>query len=56
MITLWQTDEGVIPFDHRKNISLHHLAINKVPLMEALQAAYNTVLKVKGVARSCLLN
>jgi catechol 2,3-dioxygenase-like lactoylglutathione lyase family enzyme len=48
MITLWQTDEGATPFDRRKNVGLHHLAI-KVPSMGALQAAYETVLKVEGV-------
>jgi catechol 2,3-dioxygenase-like lactoylglutathione lyase family enzyme len=48
MITLWQTDEGATPFDRRKNVGLHHLAI-KVPSMEALQVAYETVLKVEGV-------
>jgi hypothetical protein len=48
MITLWQTDEGATPFDCRKNVGLHHLEIN-VPSMEALQTAYQTVLKVEGV-------
>jgi catechol 2,3-dioxygenase-like lactoylglutathione lyase family enzyme len=48
MITPWQTDEGATPFDRRKNVGLHHLAI-KVPSMEALQAAYKKVLTVEGV-------
>jgi hypothetical protein len=27
MITICQTDQGAIPFDHHKNVGLHHLAI-----------------------------
>ena len=48
MVTLWQTDEGATPFDRRKNVGLHHLAI-KVPSLEALQQAYDTVMAIDGV-------
>jgi catechol 2,3-dioxygenase-like lactoylglutathione lyase family enzyme len=48
LITLWQTDEGATPFDRRKNVGLHHLAI-KVRSLEALKEAFNIVSKVAGV-------
>lgn len=49
MITLWQTDNDATPFDRRKNVGLHHLAI-RVPSLEALQAAFDVVTKkVRGV-------
>lgn len=48
LITLWQTDEGAIPFNRRKNVGLHHLAI-KVPSTEALDAAYKAVSSLDGV-------
>jgi catechol 2,3-dioxygenase-like lactoylglutathione lyase family enzyme len=48
LITLWQTDEDATPFDRRKNVGLHHLAI-KVPSLEALNEAYNAVQAIPGV-------
>ena len=48
MITLWQADDGATPFDRRKNVGLHHLAI-KVPTLEALQTVYDTVMAIDGV-------
>jgi lactoylglutathione lyase len=48
MITLWQTDDAATPFDRRKNVGLHHLAI-KVPSLEALQTVYDTVAAMEGV-------
>jgi catechol 2,3-dioxygenase-like lactoylglutathione lyase family enzyme len=48
MITLWQTDDGATPFDRKKNVGLHHLAI-KVPTLEALQEVYDTVMAIDGV-------
>ena len=49
MLTLWQTNEDATPFDRRKNVGLHHLAI-RVPSLEALQTAFDIVTKkVDGV-------
>jgi catechol 2,3-dioxygenase-like lactoylglutathione lyase family enzyme len=48
LITLWQTDEGATPFNRRKNVGLHHLAI-KVRSIEALKKAFDIVSKVEGV-------
>lgn len=48
MITLWQTDDNATPFNRKTNIGLHHLAI-KVPTLEALQKAYDTVMAIDGV-------
>jgi lactoylglutathione lyase len=48
MITLWQTDDNATPFDRRGNVGLHHLAI-KVPTIQALQQAYDTVMAIDGV-------
>ena len=48
MITLWQTDDGATPFDRRKNVGLHHLAV-KVASLEALQKVYDTVVAIDGV-------
>lgn len=48
LITLWQTDKDATPFDRRKNVGLHHLAI-KVPSLEALSQAYKAVSEVTGV-------
>ena len=48
MITLWQTDDNATSFDRRRNVGLHHLAI-KVPTLEALQQAYDTVMAIDGV-------
>lgn len=28
MVTLWATEEGASPFDRRKNVGLHHLALH----------------------------
>ncbi len=47
-ITLWQTDEGHVAFDRKKNVGLHHLAI-KVPSFEALDSLYQAVKEVPGV-------
>jgi lactoylglutathione lyase len=48
LLTIWQTDEGATPFDRRKNVGLHHLAI-KVPSLEVLNKAFEVVSKVEGV-------
>ena len=48
LVTLWQTDDDATPFDRRKNVGLHHLAI-KVSSKEALDEAYNTVKNLDGV-------
>lgn len=48
LVTLWQTKENSVPFDRTKNVGLHHLAI-KVPSLDALHKAYETVLTVEGV-------
>jgi lactoylglutathione lyase len=48
LVTLWQTDEGATPFDRRKNVGLHHLAI-KVTSLDALNEAYKTVQDIPGV-------
>ena len=48
MITLWQTDDDATPFDRRKNVGLHHLAI-KVPSVEALTEVYTTTTAMEGV-------
>ncbi len=48
LITLWQTDEGATPFNRRKNVGLHYVAI-KVPSLEALNKADDVVSKVEGV-------
>lgn len=48
LITLWQTDEDATPFDRRKNVGLHHLAI-KVANRTALDTAYTAVSKIDGV-------
>ena len=47
LLTIWQTDANAVPFDRRKNVGLHHLAI-KVTSREALDEAYAAVSKVKG--------
>jgi catechol 2,3-dioxygenase-like lactoylglutathione lyase family enzyme len=47
IITLWQASEGANEFDRKSNVGLHHLAM-KVPSEEALDAAYEAVLKVPG--------
>lgn len=48
MVTLWQTEDGAIPFNRRKNVGLHHLAI-KVSSKEALQSAYEIVMALPGL-------
>ena len=48
LITLWQTDANPTPFDRRKNVGLHHLAI-KVSSLEALNVAYGLIKDVDGV-------
>ena len=48
LITLWQTDANPVPFDRRKNIGLHHLAI-KVSSQDSLQTAYDLIKNVDGV-------
>ena len=48
LITLWQTENDATPFDRRKNVGLHHLAI-KVSSKEALTEAYNTGGKMDSV-------
>lgn len=48
LVTIWQTDDAATPFDRRKNVGLHHLAI-KVVSREALEEAYDAVNKVEGV-------
>jgi lactoylglutathione lyase len=48
LLTIWQTDADAVPFDRRKNVGLHHLAI-KVTSRQALDDAYAAVSKVQGV-------
>jgi lactoylglutathione lyase len=48
LLTIWKTDDSAAPFDRRKNVGLHHLAL-KVPSMEALNKAFDAVSKVDGV-------
>ena len=48
LLTLWKTDDDARPFDRRKNVGLHHLAI-RVASLEALDKAYEAVGKVEGV-------
>lgn len=48
LLTLWQTDKDPTPFDRRKNVGLHHLAL-KVSSLEALQQAFDAVSKIEGV-------
>ena len=38
-LTLWQADAGALPFDRRRNIGLHHLAL-KVADAAALDAVF----------------
>jgi catechol 2,3-dioxygenase-like lactoylglutathione lyase family enzyme len=47
IVTLWQASEGSNKFDRKINVGLHHLAM-KVPSEEALDAAYEAVLKIPG--------
>jgi len=48
LLTIWKTDDGATPFDRRKNVGLHHLAI-KVSDREALNTAFAAASKVDGV-------
>ena len=48
LVTLWQTDADATPFDRRKNVGLHHLAI-KVSSLQALDEAYAAIQSVPGV-------
>ena len=48
LLTLWQTEKDATPFNRRKNVGLHHLAI-KVSSKEALHTAYKAVSHVDGV-------
>ena len=54
MLTLWQAEdpETATPFDRRKNIGLHHLAL-KVADFDALDAAYDRVSTWPGVDIEC---
>ena len=47
LLTIWKTDEDFTPFNRRKNVGLHHLAL-KIPSREALDEAYKAVKNVKG--------
>jgi catechol 2,3-dioxygenase-like lactoylglutathione lyase family enzyme len=47
MLTLWQTEDNATPFDRRKNVGLHHLAI-RVPSLDALQKAFDTAMAIPG--------
>ena len=48
LVTLWQTDANPVPFDRRKNVGLHHLAI-KVSSREALDKVYELIQSIDGV-------
>jgi catechol 2,3-dioxygenase-like lactoylglutathione lyase family enzyme len=48
LISLFKTDDDAKPFDRRKNVGLHHLAI-KMPSSEAVTEAYEAVMKIPGV-------
>lgn len=41
-VTLWQADAGAVPFDRRKNVGLHHLALS-VDSFEALDALHRRI-------------
>jgi catechol 2,3-dioxygenase-like lactoylglutathione lyase family enzyme len=47
LLTLWKTDEDPTPFNRRKNIGLHHLAL-KVASRDALDQAFEAVKDVAG--------
>jgi catechol-2,3-dioxygenase len=48
LLTLWQTDPNPVPFDRRKNVGLHHLAI-KVSSRESLDTIYELIKNIEGV-------
>jgi catechol 2,3-dioxygenase-like lactoylglutathione lyase family enzyme len=54
MLTLWQAEDPktATPFDRRKNIGLHHLAL-KVADFDALDAVYDRVSTWPGVEVEC---
>ena len=54
MLTLWRAEnpETATPFDRRKNIGLHHLAL-KVADFAALDAVYERVSTWPGVETEC---
>lgn len=41
-VTLWQTDAGATPFDRKKHVGLHHMAI-KVDSKDELHALFEKV-------------
>lgn len=47
LVTLWQTEDGATPFNRRRNVGLHHLAV-RVPSQAALQEAYARAVEVNG--------
>ena len=42
MFTLWQTDKGAVPFDRKKNVGLHHVALRMDSEAE-LNSVYQTL-------------
>ena len=64
--TLWQTDAGATPFDRRKNIGLHHVALKvgsedelkrlftKIQNHPGVQIEFAPELLGKGPARHCM--
>lgn len=46
--TLWQTDKSATPFDRRKNIGLHHVAL-RVSDEQALNALFEKIQRHPGV-------
>lgn len=54
LLTLWQAAEpaSAVPFDRRRNIGLHHLAL-AVPDEDALVAAFERVRSYPGVSVEC---
>ena len=49
LVTLWQVrdPESSVPFDRRKNIGLHHLALRVAP--DALESLHETLASTPGV-------
>lgn len=47
-LTLWQTEEGALPFDRRTQIGLHHLAMS-VPTEDKLMELAQTLSTTEGV-------
>ncbi|MBX2865257.1 MAG: VOC family protein [Leptolyngbyaceae cyanobacterium MAG.088] len=50
ILTLWQAadPDNATPFDRKKNIGLHHLALN-VKDIDTLNSIYQTLIKTEGV-------